>query len=416
MIDILQADPCLDPGGQIVPHQFVVRESMPDATVQGGLDRRCQSRQFAFAAPARIGHAAERFRNDRIRADPGAEDFRGDPGHRGALLFRGAFACHGRGRADADRRMLRVADPRLESAHQHRHIRALAPAVGVQLIEHDEPQAAAILDDLPVQIVLPRHEQFEHHEVGKQNVRRVVPDALAFVGAFLSGVSREGRRIRAPCAEIAPQLFCLAVGKGIHRIDDDGAGARGTARFPGLDRGVDDRNEETQRLPRAGSSRHGVTLIVQGIADCLLLVLAEPQRSIPAAPGGREVPKYLGAFGFQIAGVDEILYRAAVGIVRVELNQRLGPESPGRVQFIDLRIQLRRADICKRACEGLVVIDDGFIEIEDVHHQPPPGEVRASWLGAKICRSSGRHTAGPAASPALGISAFGRTSFHDILA
>ena len=142
--------------------------------------------------------------------------------------------------------MLRIANPRLETAHQHRHIRALAPAVGVQLIQHNEPQAAAILDDLPVQSILPRHEQFEHHEVREQNVRRVVLDALPFIRAFLAGVSREGGGVRVARTEIAPQLFRLAICQGVHRIDDDGAGARSPARFPRPDRSVDDRNEETQ--------------------------------------------------------------------------------------------------------------------------------------------------------------------------
>ena len=331
MIDILQADPCLDPDGQIVLRQIDVRAPVADIALQGGLDRRREPGQFAFAAPGRVGHTAERFRNYRVRSDPGTEDFRGNLGHRGVLLFRVALACHGRGCADADRRMLRIADPRLEAAHQHRHVRALAPAVGVQLIEHDEPQAAAVLDDLPVEIVLPRHQQFEHHEVGEQDVRRVVLDALAFLGAFLAGVSREGWGMGVARTEIAPQLFHLAVGKRVHRINDDGAGSWSFTRFPRLDRGVDDGNEETQRLPRAGAGRDGVTLIAQGIADGLLLVLAELERSIPVAAGDGEVPKHFGAFRFQVAGVDEILYRAAAGVVRIELDQRLGPESLGRV-------------------------------------------------------------------------------------
>ena len=48
-------------------------------------------------------------------------------------------------------------------------------------------------DDRAVELVLPRHQQFEHHEIGEQNVGLRLADALAFFLAFLAGVARKCR-------------------------------------------------------------------------------------------------------------------------------------------------------------------------------------------------------------------------------
>ena len=217
----------------------------------------------------------------------------------------------------------------------------------MQFIQHDKLQTAAVFNDLPVQAVLPRHEQFEHHEIREQDVGRVVPDTFPFLVGFLPGIPRERWGMRVFCAEIAPQLFCLAVRQRVHRINDDRAGSQGLARFPRLDRGINNRDEETQRLPRTSSGRDDVTLLTQGIANGLLLVLAKLESSTLGAAGGGKSPKHVGTFRFQITGTDEILERSAVCVVRVELDQRIGPEAFGGIQFIDLLFQFRRADIRK---------------------------------------------------------------------
>ena len=105
------------------------------------------------------------------------------------------------------------------------------------------------------------------------------------------------------------------------------------AGLPRLDRCVDDRNEETQRLARAGARCDGVAPIAEGITDSLLPMLEELERSVSLAAGVRHAPKHLGPFRCQIACVDEILYRTVVSVVRVQLNQRLSPETPGGVRF-----------------------------------------------------------------------------------
>jgi hypothetical protein len=84
-----------------------------------------------------------------------------------------------------------------DAPHEQRDVGALSPAVGVELVEHEEAQARAVADDLAVDLVLPRHEQLEHHEVGEQDVWRVVGDALAQLVALLPGVARESHRASA---------------------------------------------------------------------------------------------------------------------------------------------------------------------------------------------------------------------------
>ncbi len=50
------------------------------------------------------------------------------------------------------------------------NVRPLAAPVGVQLIEHQVLQVLAVADDLLISGVLPRHQVFQHHEVGQQDI------------------------------------------------------------------------------------------------------------------------------------------------------------------------------------------------------------------------------------------------------
>ena len=99
---------------------------------------------------------------------------------------------------------------------------------------------------LAIHIVETSEDVLQHHEVGEQDVWRVVGDGIALGIGFLPGVAgdREGPLIRGIAMQEFVQLFQLAVGQGIHRIDDDGAGARFAAFCFGLDDAVDDWNKE----------------------------------------------------------------------------------------------------------------------------------------------------------------------------
>ena len=62
----------------------------------------------------------------------------------------------------------------------------------MQLVKDQEIQINSAVDDLPISLTLPRHEQFEHHEVSQQDVRLSRADAVALVVSVLTGVPRAG--------------------------------------------------------------------------------------------------------------------------------------------------------------------------------------------------------------------------------
>ena len=102
------------------------------------------------------------------------EELRRHAGDDSALVLERPFARHRRRRADALEPLGR--QPLAHAAHEQRDVGALAAAVRVQLVEHEEPQTRAVADDLAIELVLTGHQELEHHEVGEQDVGRVLGD------------------------------------------------------------------------------------------------------------------------------------------------------------------------------------------------------------------------------------------------
>ena len=155
-----------------------------------------------------------------------------------ARVILAAFARHGGGCADADRRLV-AAEPVAHAAHQHGDVGALPAAVGVKLVEHEEIEALGIGDDGPVERVLPRHQQLEHHEVGEQDVGLAARMRSRSSWRLLARVAGEGRPRclwQAGLLDEFVELLELAVGQRVHRIDDDGARARLLPGRAGADR------------------------------------------------------------------------------------------------------------------------------------------------------------------------------------
>ena len=108
------------------------------------------------------------------------------------------------------------------AAQQQRHIRTLATAVGVKFIEHQEFQTLRGGDELL--LAWPGENQFQHDVIRQQDVRRRGDDPRARFFVFLSGVALEGDRTSAAGKSQLQKLFqfpILAVGQGIHGVDDD---------------------------------------------------------------------------------------------------------------------------------------------------------------------------------------------------
>ena len=136
----------------------------------------------------------------------------------------------------------------------------MAAAVGVQLVEDQESEVAELADEPAIEV--PREHQLEHHVVGEDDVGRVLPDLLAFLVVLLAGVAPVGdRRAMTPraVAEELVEFFLLAVGQGVHRVDDDRLDALARA---GPQDVVDDRDDVAEALARTGAGREDVVAIV----------------------------------------------------------------------------------------------------------------------------------------------------------
>ena len=114
------------------------------------------------------------------------------PRHLGLLLGEGAGAGERRRRADAPqvRRLAGIPN----AADEQRDVGALAAAVRVQLVEHQEREALRRPDERLV--VRAREDVLEHHVVGQQDVRRMRADLLALLVVLLPGEAAERHRAR----------------------------------------------------------------------------------------------------------------------------------------------------------------------------------------------------------------------------
>ena len=102
------------------------------------------------------------------------------------------------------------------AAHEQRHVRTLTAAVGVELVEHEEPEALAVADDASVGLLLPRHEELEHHEVGEEDVRGLVCNPLPLVSVFLPRIAGErDRPVPRHLADELVELLHLGVGERV---------------------------------------------------------------------------------------------------------------------------------------------------------------------------------------------------------
>src|SRR5205085_6669190 len=155
-------------------------------------------------------------------------------------------------------------------------------AISMQLVENDEFEALSILDHALIERVLPCHQELEHHKICEEDIGLGLPDALTFVLTFLPGVPCEGRSQvfwQTRLVEELVELFPLAVGERVHRVDHDGPRAPLFAGGTRADRRVDDRYEEAEGLSRTGAGRDREALPRGGFRDRLHLMPVKRDRS-----------------------------------------------------------------------------------------------------------------------------------------
>ena len=135
-----------------------------------------------------VGRSNERLIDDCVRTNRHAEQPRGHVCDGSGSTLIGPLTRHGRRRTYVERlRSARTAVA--QTADQDRDIRPLPSPVGMELVEDDEPQPARIIDHASVDIILPRQQEFGHHEVRQQDIGRVRRDFETLLLSLLARVA-----------------------------------------------------------------------------------------------------------------------------------------------------------------------------------------------------------------------------------
>jgi len=150
---------------------------------------------------------------------------------------------------------------------------------------------------------------------------------------------------------VFPQLFQLAVGERIHRVDDNRPRARRFAGYSGFDRRVDDGNEQAERFARARPRRDNEALPRRRPSNRLGLMPVE-RHGLPVdtenAPGVRVDRRF----------ANECVDRDISLEIRVQADERLRPELARRIDRLDLCPDIGGADLREGSRETRVVVHE----------------------------------------------------------
>src|SRR5699024_1152136 len=105
----------------------------------------------------------------------------------------------------------------------HGDVGTLSATVCVEFVQYQELQPFAVFNNLLVQFILPSHEQFQHHEIGQEDVWWVFLYPLSFLIGLLPRIT--GKSHRPVGTNELGQLIHLTIGQRIHRVNDYGAGS-----------------------------------------------------------------------------------------------------------------------------------------------------------------------------------------------
>lgn len=218
-----------------------------------------------------LGNALQGLADDVFRLYRKAKDARGHIGDSALALLPPAAAGHGGRGADTEQMMGLEALP--QPAHQQGHVGPLAPAVGVEFVEHQEFESPGRMDQ--VLVTGPGKDEVKHDVVGQQDVRGPGEDLRPLGLAFLPRVARKPHRAFAVGVALVDELIelvHLTVGQGVHGVDHDGLDALAVAP---LEHVVDDGNEVGQALAGARPRSDHVVFSACCGADGLLLVTVQ---------------------------------------------------------------------------------------------------------------------------------------------
>ena len=275
-----------------------------------------QIRLADFVHFHRVRHPLQGFVHDVVCVNPGTENLRCHFRHCPVLFRPFGGGGHRGGRPDADQ-VVRF-QLRAEAADKERDIGALTAAIRMEFVEHQELKPLAVLYDRAIGRT--HEDEFQHHVVREQDVRRIRAEHLTLGLGFLPRVARHGERRRVPgVRQELLNFFLLRIRERVHRVEDDRPGARfRIGRFFFKDP-IDDRNKEGKRLTGAGAGRHDVRLFLSRELDCLGLMEIKPERLSVFISENR------AALRMQHVMVTELLNGSVRLVAGVDLNQRLRP-------------------------------------------------------------------------------------------
>ena len=238
----------------------------------------------------------------------------------------------------------------------------------MELIENEESEILA--DGIPdAALVVPSHQQLEHHVIGQQDVRRGTLDLVPKFSLGLTGVclvvDRKGLTgaLLVILSELV-QLLDLGIDQGVHRIDENSLDAFASAIGKEI---VEDTAEIGQRLSRARARGHDEAFWLSPQLQRMDLVGVEFK---PLEDMVQLAVK--GAVLDQISDSDVPL------VGRIELNQGFGPESSLRQLRFDRFSDVVIVDVDEAVDVGSVAVDDFTMNLEDVHGR---GEFRSGRSG-----------------------------------
>ena len=244
----------------------------------------------------------------------------------------------------------------------------MTATIGMQLIQHQELKSLAVFHHAPIHFVEAREDVLQHHEVGEQDIGRFIRDGAAFRLAFLAGVALDGEG--AVLWRIAMQklveLFQLAVGQSVHRINHNGSGTCFAIGVLGLEKAVDDRDEKGQGLarPRSGCDHIALAFLAFGQGFHLVFVKMQGTWLAFRLPNLKDVC----AGRMQDPLRHQILHCALTLIIRVDLHQRFRPIAALRILMLDLGLDIRCGDANETAGKAAVSFDELVAELENVIH------------------------------------------------
>ena len=341
--------------------------------------------------------AFQRFADDLPGREVHAEQGLGHLRHFAPLILAAPATRHRGGGADADDPVVEgdavagsdtvaggdaVAESVAAAADEHCDVRPLSAPVGVQLVEDEEPETLGGPHQRTV--LAAREQQLQHHVVRQEDVRRLVTDGLADGAPFLSRVAREAHRrtaFRVALAEELPELFVLAVGEGVHGVDDDGPDPLAGSAPKHV---VHDRHDVGEALAGDGAGGQHAGPARGHLEDRLALVPVQEERPAAVVRVGLVHPEDTRAFLVEDAFRDQVVDRAAGAERRVQLEERLRPE-PLRIEdVVDEPLDPGIADPDEAAGVVPVVGDQAVSQVEDVHLAPSPGPTSGPTSGSIV--------------------------------